>query len=66
MTISHHEKGKTFGTAVYFYLSYTFTALTIGFGGEGTILKQTPFWGVNFSLVRNMSGVKFYDTATAV
>ena len=32
----------------------------------GTILKQAPFWGVNFSLVRNMRGVKFYDTATAV
>ena len=31
-----------------------------------TILKQAPFWGVNFSLVRNMRGVKFYDTATAV
>ena len=25
----------------------------------GTILKQAPFWGVNFSLVRNMRGVKF-------
>ena len=37
-----------------------------GFGGGGTILKQAPFWGVNFSLVRNMRGVKFYDTATAV
>ena len=35
-------------------------------GGGGTILKQAPFWGVNFSLVRNMRGVKFYDTATAV
>ena len=35
-------------------------------GGGGTILKQGPFWGVNFSLVRNMRGVKFYDTATAV
>ena len=34
--------------------------------GGGTILKQAPFWGVNFSLVRNMRGVKFYDTATAV
>ena len=33
---------------------------------EVTILKQAPFWGVNFSLVRNMRGVKFYDTATAV
>ena len=22
----------------------------------GTILKQAPFWGVNFSLVRNMKG----------
>ena len=32
----------------------------------GTFLKQAPFWGVNFSLVRNMRGVKFYDTATAV
>ena len=32
----------------------------------GTILKQASFWGVNFSLVRNMRGVKFYDTATAV
>ena len=32
----------------------------------GTILKQAPFWGVNFSLVRNMRVVKFYDTATAV
>ena len=37
-----------------------------GGGGGGTILKQAPFWGVNFSLVRNMRGVKFYDTATAV
>ena len=25
-------------------------------GGGGTILKQAPFWGVNFSLVRNMRG----------
>ena len=24
--------------------------------GGGTILKQAPFWGVNFSLVRNMRG----------
>ena len=32
----------------------------------GTILKQAPFGGVNFSLVKNMRGVKFYDTATAV
>ena len=35
---------------------------------RGTILKQAPFFlggGVNFSLVRNMRGVKFYDTATA-
>ena len=32
----------------------------------GTILKQAPFGGVNFSLVRNMRVVKFYDTATAV
>ena len=32
----------------------------------GTILKQGSFWGVNFSLVRNMRGVKFYDTAAAV
>ena len=32
----------------------------------GTILKQAPFWGLKFSLVRNMRGVKFYDTATAV
>ena len=31
-----------------------------------TILKQSPFWGVNFSPVRNMRGFKFYDTATAV
>jgi len=37
-----------------------------GFGGGGTILKQAPFGGVNFSLVKNMRGVKFYDTATAV
>ena len=29
MTISHYEKGKKCGTAVYFYSSYTFTALTI-------------------------------------
>ena len=36
-----------------------------GFGG-GTIWKQAPFWGVNFSLVRNTRGIKFYDTATAV
>ena len=35
-----------------------------GGGGGGTILKQAPFWEVNFSLVRNMRGVKFYDTAT--
>ena len=35
-------------------------------GGGGTILKQAPFGGVNFSLVKNMRGVKFYDTATAV
>ena len=35
-------------------------------GGGGTILKQAPFEGVNFSLVRNMRGVKFYGTATAV
>ena len=33
-------------------------------GGGGTIIKQAPFWGVNFSLVRNMRGVKFYDTET--
>ena len=32
----------------------------------GTILKQALFGGVNFSLVRNMRGVKFHDTATAV
>ena len=25
----------------------------------GTILKQAPFWGVNFSLVRNMRGSNF-------
>ena len=25
-------------------------------GGGGTILKQAPFWGVNFLLVRNMRG----------
>ena len=25
----------------------------------GTILKQVPFWGVNFSLVRNMRGSNF-------
>ena len=47
------------------------TSLEGGGGGRwfwrgGTILKQAPFWGVNFSLVRNMRGVKFYDTATAV
>ena len=35
-------------------------------GGEGTILKQASFWGVSSLLVRNMRGVKFYDTATAV
>ena len=34
--------------------------------GGGTILKQAPFWGVNFSLMRTVRGVKFYDTATAV
>ena len=32
----------------------------------GTILKQAPFWVVNFSLVRNIRLVKFYGTATAV
>ena len=37
-----------------------------GIGGGGTILKQAPLWGVHFSLVKNMRGVKFYDTATAV
>ena len=25
----------------------------------GTILKQAPFWGVNFSLVKDMRGSKF-------
>ena len=89
MTISHHEKGKKFGTAVYFCSSYTFTALIIvkderqaallrwisslsrGRGdvvleGGGDNFKTSPFLGVNFSLVRNMSGVKFYNTATTV
>jgi len=33
---------------------------------EITQRKEAPFWGVNFSLVRNVRGVKFYDTATAV
>ena len=38
-----------------------------GFGGGGYNFKTSPFLGgVNFSLVRNMRGVKFYDTATAV
>ena len=31
------------------------------FGRGGTILKQALFWGVHFSLVKNMRGVKFYD-----
>lgn len=34
--------------------------------GRTTILKQAPFWGVNISLMRNVRGVNFYDTATAV
>ena len=41
-------------------------AVVLEGGGGGTILKQAPFGGVSFSLVRNMRGVKFYDTATAV
>ena len=28
----------------------------------GTILKQAPFWGVHFSLVKNMKWAKFYDS----
>ena len=34
-----------------------------GFGG-GYNFTTSPFWEVNFSLVRNVRGVKFYDTAT--
>ena len=32
----------------------------------GTIFTGKKYEGVQFSLVRNMRGVKFYDTATAV
>ena len=31
-----------------------------------TILKQAPFGGVNFSLVKNMRGVKFYDSNSSL
>ena len=30
------------------------------------ILKQAPYWGVNFSLVRKHEGVKFYDSNSSL
>lgn len=35
-------------------------------GGGVQFYKQAPFWGVNFSLMRNARVVKFYDTEAAV
>lgn len=59
--------------SIFFTLLGTDRLLRPGAGGGGGFeggynFKTSPFWGggVNFSLVRNIRGVKFYGTATAV